>query len=209
MTRIRIVSAALGVVAAGAVAGGFAAAGGPEPVRVSALKDRPLARLSPAVAASPSLADFGAEPEKARSVRAPAGRTGTWTLVPASDGLCLVAPDISACGTAKSVNAGEFFAFSAPNALPEQLSPSQLKDVRAGKPIQPIQGAGGSLAGSTVTGVVPDEVVEVALMDSSGQTLAKSSVVDNLYAASDVDVSAVSTVRLSHAEGSSTAVRLR
>lgn len=211
MKRSRILSGALAAVATGvaAAAVGIAAADDPEAVRASALKERPPAQLSPAVAASPSLADFDAAPEKARSVRAPAGQAGAWSLMPASDGVCLVAPsDMITCGTSESVNAGQFLALSAPNALPEQLSPSQMKDAQAGRPIQ-AGPAAGSLAGATVTGVVPDEAIAVALLDSSGQTLAKSSVVDNLYGVSDIDMSAVVTVRLIHADGSSTDTRLR
>jgi len=126
--------------------------------------------------------------------------------MPSSEGACLVKPsDAAACGTTKSINAGTFFAFTAPHAMPEKLSPSQIKDAQAGRPIQ----HEGSLADATVTGVVPDEAVAVELLDNSGRTLAKSSVVDNLYGVSDVDVSAVATVRLHHADGSSTDTPLR
>lgn len=206
MKRVRILPGALGaaaaVAAAAAVISGVAAADDPEPVRVSALKERPPAQLSPAVARSPSLAEFDAAPGKARSVRAPAGQTGTWALMPADDGACLVAPsDAIVCAPAKNVNAGMLLSFRAPNAFPEQLSPSQLEDAQAGKPIQ---GWEFSLAGSTVTGVAPDEAVAVALLSSDGQTIAKASVVDNLYGVSNVDMSAVATVRLIHADGTST-----
>lgn len=205
MKRVRILPGALGaaaaVAAAAAVVSGVAAADDPEPVRVSALKERPPAQLSPAVARSPSLAEFDAAPGKARSVRAPAGQTGTWALMPADDGACLVAPsDAIVCAPAKNVNAGMLLSFRAPNAFPEHLSPSQLEDAQAGKPVQaPI-----SLAGSTVTGVAPDGAVAVALLDSAGRTIAKSSVVDNLYGVSNVDMSAMATVRLIHADGTST-----
>lgn len=191
------------------VVSGVAAADKSEAMRVSSLKERPPAQLSTAakrVAASPSLADFDPAPEKARSVRPPREKPGAWALMPAADGACLVAPsDTITCGTTKSINAGRFLAFSAPNALPEKLSASQLKDVQAGKPVR----APGALAGSTVTGIVPDEAVAVALLDRAGETIAKSSVVDNLYRVSDVDMSAVATVRLIHADGSSTDTQLR
>ncbi len=201
MTRMRVLFGTCGVAAVVAVIGGVAFAGGPEPVRVSALKEKPSAQLSRAVTTSPSLAAVGGAPANARSVKAPAGQTGTWALMPANDGACLVSPDDTiACATAKSVNAGQLLAIRAPNALPEKLSPSQLKDAQAGKPIQaPI-----SMAGSSVTGVAPDEAVAVALLDSTGQTIAKSSVVDNLYGVSNIDASAVTTVRLIHADGTTT-----
>jgi hypothetical protein len=127
--------------------------------------------------------------------------------MPADDGACLVAPSGAiTCATAKNVNAGMLLAIRAPNAFPEKLSPSQLKDAQAGKPIQapPM-----SLAGSTVTGVAPDGAVAVALLNSAGQTIAKASVVDNLYGVSNVDMSAMATVKLIHADGTSTDPRLQ
>lgn len=209
----RVAPGALGALAAvaAATAVGVAAAAGPESARVSALEERPPADLSPVaerMATSSSILDeVDAAPEKARSVRAPAGRSGRWALMPSGEGVCLVEPSNAiACGTTEAINAGRFFAFSAPNAMPEKLSPSQIKDAQAGSSIQ---GENFSLAGATVTGIVPDEAVAVALLDSSGETLAKSSVVDNLYGVSDVDVSAVATVRLVHADGSSTDTPLR
>lgn len=201
MSRVRILSGALGVAAIASVITGVALAGGPESVRVSVLTENPSTQLSRAVATSPSLVAFGGAPAEARSVKAPVGQTGTWALMPASDGACLVSPvDTIACATAKSVNAGQLLAVRAPNALPEKLSPSQLKDAQAGKPIQaPI-----SMAGSSVTGVAPDEAVAVALLDSAGQTIAKTSVVDNLYGVSNIDMSTVATVRLIQADGTTT-----
>lgn len=203
--RALALAAAL-VVPAGGVATAAGMLSAAEPVRVSALKERPPAQVSERLAASPSLKEFDAAPAKARSARAPAGQAGPWALVPASDGACLIAPSGGVfCAPAKAVNAGRLLAIRASDAMPETLSPSQIRHAQAGKPIE----APFSLAGSTVTGVAPDEAVAVALLNDAGQTLAKSSVVDNLYGVSNIDMSAVATVRLIHADGSGTSTRLR
>jgi hypothetical protein len=129
------------------------------------------------------------------SARGASSLSGTWIVVPGSEGVCLVPGDRSVtCGPLAEFEDGQLAMTTLPSNIGERYIPGKAPTIGAG-------------AGK-VQGVVPDGITRVVGVAKSGEQIASTSVVNNVYELDVASFRDLGEVRLVRADGSATALPL-
>ncbi len=166
------------------------------------------AGVQSALAGSESGAEVGhVETSAARSIPAPGtGNAGRWTLVPASEGGCLVTDGSAiACATSTEINAGRLTLVKlSPNPLAPKRGPLPSTYPSSKATLEAMRPAANSL--TVVQGVAPDGVVSARVINSQGITVISTPVTDNVYELTVSELDQLGSLELVKADGSTITV---